>query len=458
MSITNPNDLANIVLWLDSTAGLFDATSGGSAVTTDHATIARWEDQSGNGKHVTQATSGKRPVLDATAGLVVSEIDTDTSSNQYFNATAFTVDRQNFSVFWVLELNSLRSSIGSYQYLMTDSADGFDVIIEQATGKIGVYSGGFNYFTTLRVPSHRSLVGIVASSGGATLWVNGQSETISAFGAGTGNFLTLFGTDVATGPLRSRVRHFFAVQRAVNSTERSDIWAWAQTQGVDATTTANCIIVGDSLTEGYGTTNNKSWPRQMNRPTGLSVFVQAKSGDTAYDLLSNISTLVYPCVVSGQQNQAIIWLGTNDASASRTAAQIQTDLESIATGLKANGVSDVTVFGPIPRSSGAISGTLATLNTNFRSSFTVTTGTSNVYTPGGGYSGDIDTYVELCADSGLDDSSDTTYFLGDGTHLTNAGEARVIAYADAVLLSPPPSFIPFRRTRYRRAGSRGVAA
>jgi len=50
-------------LWLDSAdaATLFDATTGGSLVGADGA-IARWEDKSGNGRHMRQSTSGNRPI------------------------------------------------------------------------------------------------------------------------------------------------------------------------------------------------------------------------------------------------------------------------------------------------------------------------------------------------------------------------------------------------------------
>jgi len=58
-----PSSISGLQLWLDATTGLFDATSGGSAVTTDGSAVARWEDQSGNGYHVTQGTSNNRPVL-----------------------------------------------------------------------------------------------------------------------------------------------------------------------------------------------------------------------------------------------------------------------------------------------------------------------------------------------------------------------------------------------------------
>jgi hypothetical protein len=58
-----PTDISGLKIWLDATTGLFDATSGGSAVATDGSAVARWEDQSGNGNHATQTTSNNRPVL-----------------------------------------------------------------------------------------------------------------------------------------------------------------------------------------------------------------------------------------------------------------------------------------------------------------------------------------------------------------------------------------------------------
>lgn len=59
----SPADISGLQLWLDATTGLFDATSGGSPVTADGSAVARWEDQSGNGRHFTQSTSLNRPLL-----------------------------------------------------------------------------------------------------------------------------------------------------------------------------------------------------------------------------------------------------------------------------------------------------------------------------------------------------------------------------------------------------------
>ena len=57
-------------------SSLFDAVSGGSNVTPGNR-IARVEDLSGNSRHLTQATSGTRPLLSAAAqnGLDVAQFD-----------------------------------------------------------------------------------------------------------------------------------------------------------------------------------------------------------------------------------------------------------------------------------------------------------------------------------------------------------------------------------------------
>lgn len=57
-----PREIQGCQLALDASiaTSIYDATSGGSFVAADGA-VARWEDQSGNAAHVTQATSIARP-------------------------------------------------------------------------------------------------------------------------------------------------------------------------------------------------------------------------------------------------------------------------------------------------------------------------------------------------------------------------------------------------------------
>jgi len=59
----SPRSLPGLGLWLDASdpSTLYDATTGGSLVAANGA-VARLEDKSGNGRHLTQATLNNRPL------------------------------------------------------------------------------------------------------------------------------------------------------------------------------------------------------------------------------------------------------------------------------------------------------------------------------------------------------------------------------------------------------------
>jgi hypothetical protein len=85
-----PTSVAGLQLWLDaSDAGsLFDATPGGSLVAADGA-VARWQDKSGNSRHLTQSTSGSRPTRKTAVqnGLSVVRFD---GSNDFMSVPSST--------------------------------------------------------------------------------------------------------------------------------------------------------------------------------------------------------------------------------------------------------------------------------------------------------------------------------------------------------------------------------
>jgi hypothetical protein len=60
-----PKTISGLKIWLDANDGstLFDSDVGGNIITSNEATIGRWEDKSGNGKHATQSSAGVRPTF-----------------------------------------------------------------------------------------------------------------------------------------------------------------------------------------------------------------------------------------------------------------------------------------------------------------------------------------------------------------------------------------------------------
>lgn len=74
-------------LWLDAGMGstLFDSNTGGSQ-SVNGGVVGRWEDRSGNGRHVTQSTNANRPLLVANGLNNTNVVDFDGSNDKLISA------------------------------------------------------------------------------------------------------------------------------------------------------------------------------------------------------------------------------------------------------------------------------------------------------------------------------------------------------------------------------------
>lgn len=59
----SPDQVAGLQLWLKADAGLYQDSAGATPAAADGDPVGRWSDQSGNGRHATQATAAKRLTL-----------------------------------------------------------------------------------------------------------------------------------------------------------------------------------------------------------------------------------------------------------------------------------------------------------------------------------------------------------------------------------------------------------
>ena len=98
MALWTPSAIST-ALWLDASdsSTLFDAVSGGSTPANNGA-IARWEDKSGNTRHVTQSTSGAEPTRQTSIQNALDIIRFDGSNDRLTRSALFT---DNFSVYMV---------------------------------------------------------------------------------------------------------------------------------------------------------------------------------------------------------------------------------------------------------------------------------------------------------------------------------------------------------------------
>jgi len=108
--------IAGLQLWLDASdaSTLFDATTGGSLVAADGG-VARWEDKSGNARHMTQGTNGSRPTRKTAIqnNLAVLRFD---GSNDFMSVPSSTA---TFAF-----LHSAASTVFAVLKVASNSADG----------------------------------------------------------------------------------------------------------------------------------------------------------------------------------------------------------------------------------------------------------------------------------------------------------------------------------------------
>jgi hypothetical protein len=81
-----PKTISGLKIWLDGndTSTLFDSNTGGNIITSNGATIGRWEDKSGNGKNATQSSAGVRPTFATNIQNKLNSIRFD--GTKYFSA------------------------------------------------------------------------------------------------------------------------------------------------------------------------------------------------------------------------------------------------------------------------------------------------------------------------------------------------------------------------------------
>ena len=209
----SPKDISGLQLWLDSTTGLFDATSGGNAVTADGSAVARWEDQSGNARHATQATSGNRAALKTSVQNSKNVIRFDGTDDFYTGVAdalplANSSTRLSFFVAVIPDLTGRQSAYGGggiIRGMQADSTEGWYFGV-RSTGKFAFnQSSGANASiasTSTLTTNTAYVIGSTYDGAGATISARvknylSSTEETDVLGDGSGGWGT--GEEIGRG-------------------------------------------------------------------------------------------------------------------------------------------------------------------------------------------------------------------------------------------------------------------
>ena len=425
-----PTDVSNLIAWYDSQVGTWSATTGGTLVTADNTAIARWDDQSGNGYNLTQATAANQPVYDAVRAMVVADIGNNTSSEGplvYMTATTSSMSSQSLSIFVVGELLNLRRSIidEAYQAYQVFALDGsgdyyFDFSMDGSTGELASYDGSAVVDGSIVATTSRCLFGWASGASNCTIWSNGSSSTVTEVASGSTTSLMVLGDghdSVYAGEVS--VKDILIYSATLTSGNVATLQSYAQNRGVQPSFHHVLAFDGDSLTHGFGSTCNRNYPVQLAVPPSVLRYNVAEYGDTFVTLSSEASTRIDPLIAAGQTNVLVLWAGTNDLAAGTSASTLYSDITSYISARHTAGWK-VVILTITPRNDSAWDSTYETqrglLNTSIL-----------------GNAAGADGVVNLTTIADLLTTTNTTYFLSDQLHLTSTGYGIVAAAVDAVI-------------------------
>lgn len=436
--------LTGLALHCDADVGRFDSVAGGSPVTADAAQVLRWEDRSGNARHLTQPTSANRPIFDAVRGLVVS-CGGPNGPNQWFTPTAFTFDRQDFTLALILEQTTQRRGMNGgitsqhhfYLQAVSDTCNlHYDGTGSSANcGKLAAFNSTFKVSSTVPISGSRVLVAFVGTAAALTTWANAASSTATALTAGTSTPSAFFGaTGASVFPLQAGVKDLLFWSRALSGPEMADLLSYARTRGVAPTAAGLLAIDGDSQSAGYGVNLHRSWWRLLALPSGVRRHCAAESGAQQATLTAQAAAILDPRRVPGAPNVLALFAGTNDVAAGTTAATLWANLQTYAAARRSAGWK-VACF-TIPNRGGFNAGQNAvkdSVNASIRTNPAL-----------------FDGLVDVQADPRL---ATPAY---DGTHFNDAQHAVIAELAQPVIsalfpvAAPRPRFVPRRTGRRPR--------
>lgn len=446
----NAIELLSPKAYYRANVGLYQTTDTSTPATANGHPVGRWEDQSGNGYHLTQATSGLRPTLVTNRFKTLPAINFDDASTQWLTNASFPWTQSKTSGVWVVacQLDVGVPSSG----LVTTTQDQLGLLV--ADGSMYAYlNGAAAEYSTGSLLTKQGFVAVLSyngagsgNSGRMKLYRNlnqiplNFTGTISATTYSGGSTLYM-GRQAAGGYLRGRIVEaaFFA---SLADADRIAVTNYLGTTYFSRAT-KDLIIHGDSRTAGFPNATNNTPPL-----TGLDSYpLHARVSLSVSDwTLRNAGAagLQWPTIVAGSNQlidayqddwsagQVVVcFAGTNDFVAGRTVAQCLTSINTFVSDRHNAGFSHVYV-GTQPQDTQPTSVTNCdSLNVSIR---------ANAF--------GADRIVDFGADPAFDTVSDcanTTNYEGDGVHMTDAGNAKLAnVLVNSVLMDfapPVPSVI-----------------
>jgi lysophospholipase L1-like esterase len=325
--------------------------------------------------------------------------------------TAWSMNRQASALFIVSRTDRLGSTTNALTYM--PQSGGTNRLAAYYTGQM--FSGFDSAQRNSALEHGHGIETHFMSLGttGSRLGVGAEEMTTVAFGAGTVTGGKIGRWDGTSFPLGAEIIAIIAYNRELSQAECNEVRDWCETQyqAVARDEATVLIFDGDSLTDGVQSSDAMtfSYPAQLSRLGSHypKIWNDGTGGAKIQDnvLATNVKTQLTN--FAAYTNRVVMfWFGTNDISSGRTEAQIEADIDSFISAVRAHDAGAIIIATtiiarePFNPTQDAL---IVTINDHIK------------------VTADFDRVVDLAADARLSDGTDTTYYDADGIHLNDTG-------------------------------------
>ena len=397
---------------------LWQDTGATSPVTAAWQSVARIDDKSGNGNHLTQSTANVRPLWDG-AGALNCFWATNTTSRiaRILNNATSAVTREAMSGAVVFDPMGATSApildLGTSQ---------FSIVVGSGSANANnylayIFNGASFVSTTIAYRGRKNI--LTWRNNGTNLYItlNGTSVSLTALSSASMTRVIL-GTFNGGNPKGARIHEAVVISSDIGATNQAALGsALAAAHGYAPDTTKTVMCIGDSLTAGVGSEKGiRPSDYITNRPGSLWYVIGSDGG---FIYTGTAPSAANATAMKGSSEGIYhLWLGTNDInSGARTGLQTAANLKAYSDTVRAGG-GKVIVY------------TLQDFPNNEAERLACN---AQIATDSASY----DAIVDLAAITELSDCTNTTYFTSDQVHLMDAGYALVGAAAQAAQAAIP---------------------